>query len=362
MSGHDKSGTREEANATDRSSPASEDSPFEDDALKAKLFDLMKENLSDHREFLQSQTRQVKWGVAVIVFAALTAVTWVTGESSDKARDAIREAKDSVQASGRTVDAATQRARSDLDQAIKDLKTRSREEIQAIVETRLIEYAIESDLKEALKQRLAHFVESTMSERFEEAKTLFTSELDQISGVAIASATDSALDQLADKIADEVNQIDLKVMGQLSVPVGTIVGYLALPEDMARRDDWLFCDGRPFSEVEYPVLAKLLKKSKAPDFRGLFLRGLDYGEGSPLGGDPDRNRTPGTQQADAIASHKHAYQDVHLTDNPLGEIVVGQAGKGTSTQRRVSWTETQALGSSETRPKNAAVLWLIKAR
>lgn len=163
------------------------------------------------------------------------------------------------------------------------------------------------------------------------------------------------------------------------VPVGTIVAFGGekIP------DGWLLCDGRTFNVAlnpEYQTLSdaigtswggnSTLKTFNLPDLRGRFLRGVDYG----LGRDPDANsRTKsneggnagdkvGSLQGDLFLNHSH-------TLNIPSKDAIGSASEKAQFVRsgwQGNWLSgdlyTNSQGGNETRPKNVAVNWIIKAK
>ena len=143
------------------------------------------------------------------------------------------------------------------------------------------------------------------------------------------------------------------VINQMA-PVGAVLAYCG--SDASKLSPgWLLCDGAAFDQAEYPDLYKFLgNRNKAPDLRGYFLRGLD----SSGKVDPDNGRAIGSLQEDALQDHVHGYQ------------YVPESGEGYSSgsHRRIEWnTGTSTTGAqnartaSETRPKNAAVFYIIFA-
>lgn len=84
--------------------------------------------------------------------------------------------------------------------------------------------------------------------------------------------------------------------------------------------------------------------------QGRFIRGID----KPSGGtDPDGQRSPGSVQNDAFASHSHDVQNMALGSYPHGDDGDGNHLGGFQTR------STDTKGGAETRPKNVALLYCI---
>jgi rhizosphere induced protein len=151
---------------------------------------------------------------------------------------------------------------------------------------------------------------------------------------------------------------------------------------------WLLCDGSPLSSALHPRLfaaigtnwgAGLTFDGKAwvkadishdfnlPDLRGVFLRGMSGSRADTFRDEDADSRqalvpgaasgnSVGSFQIDELEAHTHKFTDVY-SDNALSDDAndrwVG------STQRSTERTTTPT-GGKETRPKNAAVLYLIR--
>jgi microcystin-dependent protein len=195
-------------------------------------------------------------------------------------------------------------------------------------------------------------------------------------------------------------------------PVGGIVPYAGFVNSGNIPPGWLVCDGRAVSSTQYPALYAALntawgdgstgaesgpdKNFNLPDLRGMFLRGLDAGRGM----DPDASgRTAaatggntgdmvGTVQGEGFKSHDHHVNLTTSTDGNHDHKMTGDGangiGGGSSGGDLVihnddgvenhghRWTgyagshnhtvvgDTDLKGGNETRPKNAAVVYLIK--
>ncbi|MDO9402901.1 MAG: phage tail protein [Polaromonas sp.] len=141
-----------------------------------------------------------------------------------------------------------------------------------------------------------------------------------------------------------------------ALPVGSMIGF---PVNKV-APGFLELDGSVKSAAAYPDLATFLGGAfnkgdegagnfRLPESRGEFLRGWDHGRGVNPG------RGIGTLELDMFKSHTHG-----------AKINQGAAGSGfttiysTGTQNN-SETYIQAEGGTETRPRNLAVMWCIKA-
>lgn len=203
---------------------------------------------------------------------------------------------------------------------------------------------------------------------------------------------------LAQQIANRIkvklnlmtNQINSLSSGTGNVPVGATLEYAGsvLPTG------FLFCDGAAVSRTNYANLFTALGISHGqgdgvntfnlPDYRGVFLRGVDGGSGR----DPDASsRTAlqaggnagdavGTYQVDAIIEHSHSTQRYgsDVSSNIISSVNTTNGGNGS-----VFMTDGAALGANslvitrplslsghpipialETRVKNVSVNRIIK--
>lgn len=137
----------------------------------------------------------------------------------------------------------------------------------------------------------------------------------------------------------------------------------------------MLCDGKPLEVSHYPDLFAVLgylyggenHKFNIPDYRGIFLRGVDSGANN----DPDildrtdpadpqkkkKNDGVGSRQKDALQTHQHEYARLSETTGGTGnQPAMLVDGVKTLT----SEPKTPALTSTETRPKNVYVHYIIK--
>jgi microcystin-dependent protein len=151
-----------------------------------------------------------------------------------------------------------------------------------------------------------------------------------------------------------------------ALPVGATVAF---PTGTA-APGFLELDGGVKSIALYPDLAAYLGDTfnkgdegagnfRLPESRGEFLRGWDHGRGV------DAGRGIGSCQADEFKSHNHpptgnVGQTAFMTNTYPSTVGLGGSGAGyTATQ--YSMATTGDRGGIETRPRNLAVMWCIKA-
>lgn len=137
--------------------------------------------------------------------------------------------------------------------------------------------------------------------------------------------------------------------------------------------DWMVCDGRVLNVSECAALYAVLGTRygndgpgtfRLPDLRGTFVRGVDAGAGV----DPDvgNRRAPdgsgkdpgvGSLQCDALQVHAHTYVE---------PIAAGTASSGSAVLGTTKTIDTSppvdARTSTETRPRNVAVYYIIRYR
>jgi len=167
------------------------------------------------------------------------------------------------------------------------------------------------------------------------------------------------------------------------VPVGSIVAWTT----SAAPAGWLECDGSAISRTTYAGLFAVISDDygngdgsttfNLPDLRGEFIRGFD----NTAGTDPDAaSRTDrgdgttgddvGTKQASAFALHGHPFRTTTGTTpnaNVLGGISTDEDGT-TANQTAFTGTPSDSAGeqiggsgaSTETRPTNVGMMWIIK--
>jgi len=165
-----------------------------------------------------------------------------------------------------------------------------------------------------------------------------------------------------------------------SVPIGSIEAFAGHISDSTRKrlsdKGWLLCNGDPYNGQQWPELFSVIEKFwgtgnggekefSVPNLEGLFLRGVttdpkkaEVNDRQPLG-----TGTPlqvGSIQRDAFKDHVHDYirYVYEQTPNPP-HIPEGDPMSYDPVERPTSGAKEGS--STETRPRNAYVHYIIKA-
>ncbi|HIA3392871.1 TPA: phage tail protein [Escherichia coli] len=130
-----------------------------------------------------------------------------------------------------------------------------------------------------------------------------------------------------------------------ALPVGVPVPWpSAIPPT-----GWLKCNGAAFSAEEYPELAKVYPTNKLPDLRGEFIRGWDDGRGI------DSGRPLLSVQDAKVEEHSHGYNGAIYTSS-------GPSWANTTGAGYLEYSGfTSSYGGSETRPRNIAFNFIVRA-
>ena len=167
--------------------------------------------------------------------------------------------------------------------------------------------------------------------------------------------------------ANNLSEITDQAQARANIGAGTGVplGAIAAFHQTTPPAGWLVCDGTPVTNLFPELRAHLLAQPGVqtdgngdpllPDYRGEFLRGLDAGRGV------DAGRVLGSAQDDEFKAHRHdMYMDVSGSADTLTIVdsdLVDEGGLASTTGKE--WMEE--AGGSETRPRNVAALFCIKA-
>ncbi len=173
-----------------------------------------------------------------------------------------------------------------------------------------------------------------------------------------------------------------------SQPIGTVIAF-AGPKNKV-PDGWLICDGTLYDRTEKVPGTTRLKYAglfdaigstwggdaanlfAVPDLRGLFLRGVSENSGN----DPDaekrdvsRTNLPsqgnkgnnvGSKQNDVVVDHTHTYPYGSWQNNGDKGSGIGYVGVDQHQIWNTKGVVEPNIKSSETRPKNANVYYIIR--
>ncbi|HAV8411173.1 TPA: phage tail protein [Escherichia coli] len=153
---------------------------------------------------------------------------------------------------------------------------------------------------------------------------------------------------------------------------------------------WLKCNGAAFSSEDYPKLAQAYPANKLPDLRGEFIRGWDDGRGL------DAGRALLSLQDDSFEAHRHEsffYAGISRNETPLKNLpssdemltlsstanalspdsidatnsLIGNDDyncliEGNKNNKRTATgLSTSIVGTAETRPRNIAFNYIVRA-
>ncbi|MCI4436949.1 MAG: tail fiber protein [Ignisphaera sp.] len=190
-----------------------------------------------------------------------------------------------------------------------------------------------------------------------------------------APAIDSVnLNKIEDGIFNAHGQIEDIIDGTITVPKATmattatalvggvppplLIGAIFMWAGPSVPFNYLECNGQtlPRTHALFSILGTTygvgdgITTFNIPDFRGQFIRGWDHGRGVDVG------RTLGSYQDDDLKSHRHNIAAPIGTS--AGNIAVPKDSSG---QNRTYGMTTDPVGGVETRPKNIAIMYIIKA-
>lgn len=169
----------------------------------------------------------------------------------------------------------------------------------------------------------------------------------------------------------------------VGIPTGIVLPFAGANAP----DGFMLCDGRSLSRAAYAGLFSVIGTAHGapdgntfniPDYRGLFLRGVD----GTAGIDPDKGaRTAmkpggatgnaiGSVQASQFGSHTHGVNDPGHVHSVLNHLTQAGSSNNSSggypgntyfdTGSSVTGISLNSSGGSETRPRNAYVNYIIK--
>lgn len=147
-------------------------------------------------------------------------------------------------------------------------------------------------------------------------------------------------------LSDFANMTDVRQLIDAAFPVGVPLPYplAAIPETVMGVV-FFKLNGGTFSTTTYPKLALKYPTGVLPDMRGEFIRGWDDGRGV------DTGRDLLTTQTSMFAAHSHT----------IVSQGAGASGSSTATLGGAGNTSTSTTGGTETRPRNIAFNYIVRA-
>ena len=182
-------------------------------------------------------------------------------------------------------------------------------------------------------------------------------------GRAIAGTNPETLAGFGIKDTYTKPEIEALIAQASALPVGAVVAF----PKTAVPPGFLEIDGSVKSIATYPDLFAYLGTTfntggegagnfRLPESRGEFLRGWDHGRGV------DPGRVLGSYQVDEFKKHRHPQYEYDTGNNT--PIPDGSFAYDLNANTTIGYDRTALIGyagGSETRPRNVAVMWCIKA-
>jgi hypothetical protein len=151
-----------------------------------------------------------------------------------------------------------------------------------------------------------------------------------------------------------------------NLPVGTVIASYLTPLQIQENygDEWVLANGDDVSTKSQ--FFKITGKTRLPDLRGMFLRGMNEGRNDGKQ-DPQQNRTAGEYQPDVFKEHDHGL--VFHYRSFKGDVIGAEGEEGRpALDKPVAGHKNDINkpgflpkeGKDETRTKNVAVYFYIK--
>ncbi|WP_253260288.1 phage tail protein [Pectobacterium odoriferum] len=138
-----------------------------------------------------------------------------------------------------------------------------------------------------------------------------------------------------------------------ALPTSELVGLPQLFPGAVAPAGWLKCNGQQFDTTQFPVLASRYPSGFLPDLRGEFVRGWDDGRGV------DAGRSLMSAQSDMFKSHSHATNwQMYAESGALNDHI---ANGGNTIEPTIFTWPTAETGGDETRPRNIAFNYIVRA-
>ena len=154
--------------------------------------------------------------------------------------------------------------------------------------------------------------------------------------------------------------INIVTTAAQTVPAGSVFNFAA----STAPTGYLECNGNAVSRTTYAALFAVTSTTfgvgdgsttfNLPDLRGEFVRGWDNGRGV------DASRAFGSAQSDEFESHRHAWTGTTFANGENGDGYITVGSDVTPPTQSGAGSLMDLTGSTETRPRNIALLYCIK--
>ncbi len=195
---------------------------------------------------------------------------------------------------------------------------------------------------------------------------------------AIETSVQDTIETTVKGTADKIKAIETSVKATAKkvedvFPIGTIIASTLSKMDFLKliRDpkgkSWVLADGGNIpGDCKYSIFKNT--GGKAPDLRGLFLRGAGQNDDKDYQYDEGKEHILGRMQADLLENHNHITRSSHgslydrlLTKNGRGNNQADKSNAPYEGSPNLVYSQPMSdFGGSETRPKNMAVNFFIK--
>ncbi|WP_241009925.1 phage tail protein [Proteus mirabilis] len=137
------------------------------------------------------------------------------------------------------------------------------------------------------------------------------------------------------------------IEGSNNIPVGS-----PIPWSLSNAPTgYLICQGQTFNKSTYPKLASAYPSGRLPDLRGEFIRGADAGRGVDTG-----REVLSSQAGSSLLSARG------LAGNSEFSLKMSSGSVGTDNQgQREIYQQIEGKNGNETRPRNIAFLYIVRA-
>jgi microcystin-dependent protein len=173
--------------------------------------------------------------------------------------------------------------------------------------------------------------------------------------------------------ADDATSFTPTAVTVKAAPTGLAIGSVVAWPRSSVPKNYLRCNGQSFSTSSYPKLYKALGNNRVPNYDGEFLRGAGNGRGSvgSTQGDAIRNIS-GEFWAGKFNSKTSTDERTYVINDAEGAFSISGSSRGgwgsqsawhSSSTKKIRFSaDSQVPTADENRPRNIAVMYIIRAK